>query len=795
MDAVEARLINRMEDFPVSPWSESNFVPGEGPRDAKIIIIGEAPGKQENLKRRPFTGGAGTILDSELSRADIDRKKDVYVTNVVKYQPPGNNLKTKAALDYIAENIPILHREIRSLPQVRVIVPTGNIAMAALGLSDRIGRARGFIYNTPLGKVIPTFHPAYFMRSYEDIVTGIRDFQKIKRHATTGGRAAPREMFNIAPTIIEVEEFVARIKNQVNLGKKITLAVDLETYITDHPILTPIKTVGLATDNREALIVPFITQSERLYWRSEDETLRAITAIGELLDDPRIEIMCHNALFDILVLMSHGFVINGPIYDTMIGQYLVYHPSPHTLEYLVSIYTDFDQWKLSAGKADREFREYNARDCTVLHMCKPELDEDMDSNRVRNVFDILMDTIRPTCQMMLNGMHIDKERHKEIGTPLQGVLDKLRLEMEIESDTPGLNPNSPIQLQDVLFKKLKLKSQVKTKAGALSTGDDVLKRLSVRYPDNRFITLLRDYRKQSTRYKTFIKELRIDTDSRVRSQFSLHTVVTGRYSSSNPNLQNLPLRTDPEGYIRGMYTASPGYKIVTADYSQLELVIFAILSGDPEWIQAFKDGTDVHRLMGDGLIGKYEDKYRTFFKNFVYAFIYGSEGQEIEKVVPKELMLRGVNIQVMLANLTQTHPKMFEYREEIRDQMKTKHYIINAFGRKRWFVGHLSNKNFREGYNFRVQSTAGDIMHTRTIRLDEGLDLSVDRLILQLHDAFYFEVQDARADTVAGFLKSVMEERIITPLGYEFNLKADVEVGSSLAKKDLGKWEIAERII
>lgn len=787
--------MNRPQDFPESPWQDSRFVPGEGPHDAKIVILGEAPGKQENAQGRPFVGGSGKILNIILKNAGLSRD-DVYVTNVIKYQPPKNRINTKTAQAYVQDNIPALMKELKGLKQKRVIVPTGNTAMAALGLKDKVTRARGFIYPTEyLGKVIPTFHPAHVMRQFSDIHTVTRDFMKIKRHAAGAAIQRPKEVFQIAPTADDVENFAAMVINRLNHGQKLSLSIDLETYITDHPTLTPIKTVGMSLDDSHAIVVPFITQADNMYWRTEDEELRAIKAIGSLLEDPRLEKMAHNALFDILVLMNHGFTIEGPIYDTMLAQYLVYHPSPHTLEYLVSIYTDYDQWKTSAGHNDREFREYNARDVVVLHMCKPGLDEDLDSNNVRGVFEILQKVIKPTCQMMLNGMHIDTNKHQAVREPLEESLEELREKMEILADTPGLNPNSNAQLQEVLFNKLKLRSQVKTKSGkGLSTGDDVLKRLSLRYPDNEFVATLRRYRELHSRHKTFVKNLRIDSDSRVRSSFSLHTVVSGRYSSTNPNLQNLPARTDPEGYIRGMYAAPPGHKIVTADYSQFELVIFAVLSGDPEWLEAMQNGDDVHRVTGKALLGEYQDKYRTFIKNFTYGFIYGSQGGEIEKVAPKEL-IQQLTVQEMIHNLQLTHPKMFEYRHEVEESIRKKHYVTNAYGRKRWFVGQLSNKNYREAYNHRIQSTAGDIMHTRTAALDEVLDLSRDKLVLQLHDAFYFEVEENRVDTVAQTVKDVMEEKIVTPLGYEFNVKADVEVGDSLAKKDLEKWTNARLAI
>ena len=774
------------EDFPPPPegWS-GNFVPGEGPVNAPILILGEAPGEREDKEGAPFVGPAGYMLRDLMRNAGIERE-DCYITNVIKYRPPGNDITTLKSQTYVQKSLPALLKEIKKI-RPRVIVPVGNVALTALGFNYKIGKARGSIIESPLGKIIPTYHPAFLFRKRTELFTVQKDWVKIKRHSQSMSITKFAENFELFPTIDDVETFVCFINGMIEAGQKVSLGIDIETYMVEQSsLLTPIKTIGFALTESKALVVPFINESHQYYWTSKNECLRAIKAVGSLLENPNITKILHNALFDVLVLMNHGWDVVGPFFDTMLGQYLVYHPSPHDLGYVVSTYTDYPPWKLAVEKGDRDFRAYNARDCIVLQIIKPDIEADINDNGLRTVFDIVMSEIKPTVKMMLNGIYVDQSRYITVKETLEGqmeyVRDKIIKEAGIE-----INLESNRQMANLLFKRLKLRSGVKTKGGVQSTGADVLKRLSLRYPNKEIINDIIHYRTLSTRYKTFIKNLFIQSDGRVHSNFQLHTAVTGRFSSRDPNLQNLPSRTDEEGYIRRMYVAPPGRVIVTADYSQLELMLFAVITEDPIWMDAFENGKDVHALNGDALLGKYNPKYRTFIKNFIYGLIYGSEGGEVEKVAPKELISK-ISVRQMMDNIKKTHPQMFIYRNKIEKQLETQRFVTNAFGRRRWYIDTVTKDDMRSAYNFPIQSTAGDIMHIKMAQLDEALRWPEEMIILQLHDAFYLEVPELQVDKCAGLMKEIMEEPVYSPMGYKFDLKVEVSIGKSLSSKEMEDW-------
>jgi len=773
------------ENYPPCPeYWKSTFVPSVGMSQVDVMVIGEAPGKNENKQGLPFVGAAGKWLDILMNGVGIERS-DCYITNVIKYQPPGNNISTLTAHDQIKANIPMLIKEIKTV-KPKVIVPMGNVALHALGYSHKIGKARGTVFESQLGKIIPTYHPAALFRQWHELYTAQKDWEKIAKHTKQIGQTRYREDFEISPSIEDLEEFVYFVTNLVNSGQKVKIAVDLETYIADSPLLTPIKLIGIAISETRAIVVPFINQSDQYYWPTKGEAVRAIKAVGTLLENPQIEKLFFNGLFDVLVLMNHGFTVTPPFFDPMLGQTLIYHLSQHSLAYVTSIYTDFPAWKLTVGEGDKEYREYNARDCVVLHMIYDDILKDINDNGLTFIFNVLMDEMLPVVKMMLNGIYIDKEKYAHVRELLEAEMKEVT---ERVSKVAGfdINLESTRHVSNLLFKRLKLRSQVNTKGGAKSTSRDVINRLANRYPDNKTVHDILTYRTISTRYKTFIKNLLIQPDNRVHSSFKMHRVVTGRFSSSEPNMQNLPKRADSEGFIRGMYVAPPGRKIITADYSQLELMIFAEISHDEIWQEAFRNGEDVHKVNGDALLGEYQEKYRTFVKNFIYGFIYGSEGGEVEKVAPRELIEK-ISVPQMMNNLKQTHPWLFQYRHTIERQMRENNYVTNAFGRRRWFIEKQDKEQLRQAYNFPIQSTAGDIMNIKMSEVDKALKWPEEKIILQLHDAFYLEVPDARVKHCARMLKEIMEESVYSPMGYEFNLKVEVEVGTSLSDKDMERW-------
>jgi DNA polymerase-1 len=229
---------------------------------------------------------------------------------------------------------------------------------------------------------------------------------------------------------------------------------------------------------------------------------------------------------------------------------------------------------------------------------------------------------------------------------------------------------------------------------------------------------------------------------------------------------------------------------VAIDRAQAELRVFTALAGDEIWRQAFASGEDIHATTGVALMGDLYDstKFRTFTKNFTYGLIFGSEGQEIKKVMPRELVMAGITVDDMLKALWQTHPWLFSYRERIQQELTDHRRVINPFGRIRWYPNTPTKKDIRSAVNFPIQSTIADVMHESMGRTDGEIDPERDIIVLQLHDGLYVETEEKRVDTVAQVLKEIMDEPVHSPSGYTFDLPVDVKIGVSLSDSELHKW-------
>ena len=777
-------MLNKPEHFPPSRFIGSKFVAPIGPENASIMIIGEAPGQKEDETGICFVGKAGAVLDKLLYKAGIGRE-NCYITNVVKYKPPKNDITTPAAQFAVQENIPYLLKEIRAVKPT-VIVPVGRTALKALGFNYKISDARGSVIESSFGKIIPTYHPAsvfYERKESDRYFTMTKDWHKIARHAKNPNMPYFDESrFILDPRVEDVELFCKRVKALAAAGQQVVLGTDIETYYVDNPIDAPLKSIGMAINERDCIVVPFITESFQYHWKNKEDLMRVIMAIGSILGDESIEKMYHNALFDVLVLMNHGFPHSANIYDTMLARNLIYHLAPDNLAYLISTYTDYPPWKLQHGKGDMEQWLYNARDCVVMHMARPGLDEDIRDNSLTFVKDIVMRAIKPVCMMMLHGLKVDIEHYEKVKFDLEQSLSTLEQKISAEADIPNFNINSPKQLSELLFQKLKLRSGVKSATGNKSTSEDVINRLSLRYPEVQVLDYILDHRKLSTRYKSFVKNLKISPDGCIHASVSMSRVVTGRFSFSKPPLHSLPKRKDPDGIIRSIYVAREGNMLCGIDYSQIELYVFAVLAGDEIWLDAYANQKDTHAINMEAMIGYYDPKYRTFIKNFVYGLIYGSTGQEIAKVAPKELIGK-ISVKDMLENLWAEHPWLFQYRKKVEDSVLNKKHIANAFNRKRWYPAKPSQKDLRSAINFPIQSTVADIMNIKIAELREALPYPEVLIPLQWHDAFYIEAKSTEIERYGEIANKIMQAPIDSPLGYHFEPRTDIEFGKNLSMK------------
>jgi uracil-DNA glycosylase family 4 len=759
------------------PLGAGVCVPGYGPMDADIVVIGESPGRDEEQSGVPFSGGAGRILKKHLFRAGINPDR-CYFTNAVKCH--GSSPTASEAAAKVCKTR--LHAELHSLKNKKVIVPAGNMACQALSIDERISDIRGGVMRSIWGKVIPTYNPGSLMKNQKEHATATYDWRKIARHRMSPGMPRFPEDFNIEPSIIDVESFCREVLDRASDGP-VDLAFDIETLHSEHYIDTPILMVGMSLDKKSGICVPFITAGGNYYWRSEDLAQRAVMAIGSVLESGNVVKIAHNVLFELTVMMNHGFVIQPPVFDTMIAHYLIYQPADHDLGFVASIYSDRPMWKQDVDwRDDTSVRTYNLRDCTILHEIKTSIELDMRGMSLRSAFDTRMRAVLPTAKMSLNGIHIDKKQLSLVDTELAGEIEKMTTDLRVIAEDPAYNPKSNLQTARVIFDKMKLRSSKKTKSGSsLSVDDDVIKKLIIKHPNNEFIQKFQILRKTNRQRDGYTKNMMIHPDGRAHTVFKMHRTTSGRYASSEPNLQNLPAkRTDKSGYIRRIFAVPPGKVMVAADLDQAELRVFATVTDDSSFKTAFERGDDIHEQTCKELFGEYREEWRTFTKNFEYGVVYGSAGSQIEAVAPREVLER-INIKDMVSNWLARHPAITKYRPRMEDIIVKEKKVSSPFGVTRWFPGYMSKEFVRQGVNHPIQSSVADIMFDKMALLDDEINPGSDKLILQLHDALYFETDDVRGQQLAELVKDVLESPTTAQNGMVFQIPAEVKVGPNMA--------------
>ena len=418
------------------PYREHNKIFSEGPIHAKVVVIGEAPGADEDLKGLPFVGPAGGILNEGLREAGIGRA-NTWVTNTICCRPQGNDIHSAEAQEAIQRCRPGLDEELDFLShERRVYIPTGNVALRALGLEDGILQKRGSIYDEGDKLIVPTMHPSYIMRgNWSKKPIFVADLTKAKE-VSADGWTPPKEHFNIRPTMEELEHYAAK-----HTGNGWCLAVDIETTGL-KPGSSDIVCIGFAADAEHALCVPFLKRGGHHYWPNGEQN-RMEAAVRHLLINTRT--MFQNAVFDVPYLAGKGFPVKHIEHDTLLLHSVIDSDLPHNLGFITSVYGSTPYWKerfkRRAGGIlsldDDTLRTYNLRDCVVLHQVYPPMMKDLRDDGLEQVYAGQMELLPVINKMSQQGLKLDKKAlrdwKKNLGTRQAALERRLRLRTKVHS--------------------------------------------------------------------------------------------------------------------------------------------------------------------------------------------------------------------------------------------------------------------------------------------------------------------------------------------------------------------------
>jgi len=595
----------------------------------------------------------------------------------------------------------------------------------------------------------------------------------------------PQASYETVLTEEQLSSWIARLERAE------LISVDTETTSLD-PLAARIVGLSLAIEPHHAAYIPLAHHYAGVPQQLDRETVLA--RLKPVLEDKARPKLGQNLKYDKHVFANHGINLDGIVHDTLLQSYVLESHKPHDMDSLALRHLGAKTITYAevAGKGAKQIgfdqvdidtaTRYAAEDADItlqLHRdLFPQIAPDARLDFVyRRIEMPLLDVL---FTMERNGVLLDTQllaqQSHELGTSM------LRLEREAHQLAgQPFNLNSPKQIQEILFDQLKLPVKKKTPSGAPSTDEDVLQELALDYP---LPKLLLEYRGVAKLKSTYTDKLprRVDPQTgRVHTSYNQAVAVTGRLASSEPNLQNIPVRSQEGRRIREAFIAPPGSRIVAADYSQIELRIMAHLSGDESLLKAFAAGEDIHRATAAEVFGitpaEVSSEQRRYAKVINFGLIYGMSAFGLAS----QLGIERNAAQAYMERYFARYPGVARYMERTREAAKAQGYVETVFGRRLWLPeigganGMRRQAAERAAINAPMQGTAADLIKLAMIAVQGWLEQNrmQSLIIMQVHDELVLEVPDAELETVKRELPGLMcgVARLDVPL------EVDVGVG------------------
>ena len=495
-------------------------------------------------------------------------------------------------------------------------------------------------------------------------------------------------------------------------------------------------------------------------------------------EHPSIEKVGQNLKYDLLVLSHYGVEVAGPLFDTMLAHYVVQPEQRHNMDLLAEKYLHYRTIPIEAligsGRTQRNMADltpkdivdYACEDADVTLRLYPILKEEMEKYEVTSVFThIEMPLLPVLARMERNGVRLDTAALEETGRNFTERMQQLETDI-YELAGHEFTITSPKQVGAVLFDELQISAKVKkTKTGQYSTSEEVLESLRDKHPIVEKILQHRALKKLLSTYVEALPKLIHPETGHIHTSFNQAVTATGRLSSSNPNLQNIPVRGEDGREIRRAFVPEEGEVFFSADYSQIELRIMAHLSEDEHMVADFNSGLDIHAATAARIFHKPVEEVdrdeRRKAKTANFGIIYGisafglSERMGVSRGEAKEL----------IENYFATYPKVREYMNESIERAKQTGYITTQFGRRRYLAdinaGNATVRGYaeRNAVNAPIQGTAADIIKLAMVAIDRRLreEKLQTRMILQVHDELNFSVPPTELEQVRHLVVEEME--------------------------------------
>ena len=561
------------------------------------------------------------------------------------------------------------------------------------------------------------------------------------------------------------------------------LVLDTETTSTSA-IDAELVGFSFAVKEHEAFYVPIPANHK--------EALRIVNIFKPLYEDNKILKIGQNLKYDLEVLRNYDIQLGGPMWDTMIAHYLIQPELRHNMDYMAEVYLHYktihiDELIGPKGKNQRSMRdldpkevyEYACEDADITLQLKNKLEPELKKYECEALFyDIEMPLMPVLAEMEMNGVCLDTGSLAETSKQLtQRIID---LEGRIyQLAGQQFNIASPKQVGEILFDKLKIvEKPKKTKTGQYVTSEEVLQQLRNKHEIVADILEHRGLKKLIGTYIDALPKLINPRTGHIHTSFNQTVTATGRLSSSDPNLQNIPIRGEDGKEIRKAFVPEPGCLFFSADYSQIELRVMAHLSGDEHMIAVFRDGKDLHAATAANIYKKPIDEVtrdeRTKSKRANFGIIYGITvfGLAERLDIPRD------EAKMLIDGYFETFPQVHDYMEQSKETARRQGYVVTLFGRRRYLPDINSANSVVRGFaernaiNAPIQGTAADIIKVAMIRIfhrfkAEGIK---SKMILQVHDELNFSVYPEEKEKV--------EQIVLEEMQHAFQMKVPLVADS-----------------
>jgi DNA polymerase-1 len=563
------------------------------------------------------------------------------------------------------------------------------------------------------------------------------------------------------------------------------------------------ETTGLDALNAELVGISFSYEKGKGYYvpfpESQEEAQALIEKFVPFFENKNIEKIGQNLKYDLKILSKYGVTVKGKLFDTMIAHYLINPDMRHNMDILAETYLKYSPKSIETliGKKGKnqismrevaleEIKEYAAEDADITLQLKELFTSELDKTETKKLFDeIEIPLVSVLADMETEGIRLDVEflsaMSKEMDVEIKSLEEKI-----YETAGEKFNLASPKQLGDILFDKLKIGGvkQKKTKTGQYATGEEVLTYLA---NDNPIVKQILDWRQMVKLQSTYILALPEQVDKktlRVHTDYMQTVAATGRLSSNNPNLQNIPIRTERGRQIRKAFVArDENHTLISADYSQIELRIIAALSGEENMIAAFQNGEDIHRATAakvfDVALEDVSREQRSNAKTVNFGIIYGVSAFGLSN----QTSLSRSESAALIEAYYKTYPRLRSYINEQIEFAREKGYVQTILGRRRYLKDiNSANAVVRSGaernaVNAPIQGSAADVIKIAMINIHKKLKEEnwKSRMLLQVHDELVFDVHNDELEKIQPMIKHEMENafKMAVPLEVELGLGKD----------------------